>query len=327
MNSLSFEYTIDREFYENLYRCLVQDTVDNFRIVIHSRPDGDAVGSGYALAYILNSLGKRACVVCYDDVPKKFEYITDIGFTEFEHQFIITVDVADMTLIGNDVELPILCAIDHHMRNSVNTSEKFVKSEKASCGEIIFEFALFCGVKFDSYLAKCLHTAISTDTGSFKYEAVTENTFLAAAYLARFIPREEAAKINLTNFDIKTKKQMQLECYAVQNIHLHFADTVGICIITDGIKEKFGADDEDTGCISQIPRQIDTVESSFSIKQKTDGTCKVSMRTKEYVDAAQFCSNFGGGGHKRAAGCTIQGTPAEVENKIIEMYRKTIVQR
>ena len=327
MNGISFDYPIDRDFYGALHRCLIDSNLDNFRILTHAKPDGDTVGSAYALAYILRLSGKNARVVCHDSIPERYSYITDIEFPDFCEEYAVTVDVADPILMGGEAELPIVCAIDHHTRNTVDAPEKFIKSEKGACGEIIFEFAVYCGVPFDAYLAKCLHTAISTDTGCFKYEAVTETTFLAAAYLSRYIPREELARINLANFDTKTLKQMKVENYALDNMHLHFCDTVGICIITDEVKEKFGASDEDLECMSQLARQIDTVESSFSIKQREGGICKISMRTKEYVDAALFCSHFGGGGHKRAAGCTIQGTPEEAEQKIIDMYRKTIIQR
>jgi len=327
MNGITFDYPTDSEFYSKMYRTLVESELNDFVIITHARPDGDTVGSGFALAYILRLTGKNARAVCFDPIPEKYGYITDIEVPDFTAKNAVTVDVASPALIGGEVELPIVCAIDHHVKNTVDAPEKFVKGNKGACGEIIFEFAVYCGIQFDTYLAKCLYTAIATDTGCFKYEAVTEYTYLAAAYLSRYIPRDEAAKINLTHFDTKTLKQIRIENYAMENMHMYFCDTVGICVITDEIKEKFGATDEELECMSSLARQIETVESSFSIKQKEGGICKISLRTKEYVDAALFCSHFGGGGHVRAAGCTIEGTPEEAENKIIEMYRKTIIQR
>lgn len=327
MNGITFDYPIDNEFYGKMHRVLIESDYNDFVIITHARPDGDTVGSSFALAHILRLMGKNARAVCHDPIPEKYGYITDVEIPDFTPAYAVTVDVASPALIGEEPTLPVICAIDHHVKNTVDAPEKFIKSNKGACGEIIFEFAVYCGIKFDTYLAKCLYTAIATDTGCLKYEAVNEYTYLASAYLSRFIPRDEAAKINLLHFDTKTLKQIRIESYALENMHTYFGDTVGICVITDEIKEKFGATDEDLECISSLARQIDTVESSFSIKQKENGICKISLRTKEYVDAALFCSHFGGGGHVRAAGCTIEGTPAEAEQKIIEMYRKTIIQR
>ena len=327
MTCIPADYELDCGFYRGMADCLLDEKVDNIRIITHARPDGDTVGSAYALAYILSKRGKTVEVVCNDSISDKFDYITEPKFPEFVPEYAVTVDVASPELIGGDIGLPVLCAIDHHTKNTVDTPKKFIKSDKGACGEIIFEFAMFIDAEFDEYLAKCLHTAIATDTGCFKYEAVTSQTFLAAAYLARFIPRETAAKINLRHFDTKSLNQLKVEAFALENLHMYFGGTLGICTITDELKSELGVSDEDMECLSQLARQIDTVETSVSIKPKGDGLFKISVRTKEYVDAALFCSRFGGGGHKRAAGCTVSGTAEEVEEKIVKMYRETIIQR
>lgn len=327
MNCIPFSYPLDCDFYRSMSDCLFKDSIDDICIFIHAHPDGDAVGSAYALAYILKSHGKRAKVFCSDVIPQKFDYITDFKFPEFTPKFAVTVDVASPELIGQDITLPVICAVDHHLKNSVNADQKFIKSEKCSCGEIIFEFAMFADMQFDQYLALCLHTAISTDSGCFKYEAVNDKTFLAAAYLSKFIPQNITAKINRRNFDTKTLNQLKVEKYAIDNVHTYFGGTLAICTFTQEIKAQLGATDEDMESLSQIPRQIDTVETSVVIKPKSENLFKVSVRTKEYVDAALFCSNFGGGGHKRASGCTISGSAEQVEQKIVDMYREKIIQR
>ncbi|MBE6689328.1 MAG: bifunctional oligoribonuclease/PAP phosphatase NrnA [Ruminococcaceae bacterium] len=327
MNSIPFSYEPDCEFYSRMEECLLDEKVDNISIITHARPDGDTVGSAYALAYILLRNGKKAQVVCNDTISDKFDYITELTFPEFTPECAVTVDVAAPELIGTEIDLPVICAIDHHTRNNVDAKVKFVKSDKGACGEIIFEFAVFTDAEFDEYLAKCLYTAIATDTGCFKYESVTESTFLAAAYLSRYIPRETAAKLNLRHFDTKSMGQLKVEKYALENLHMYFGNTLGICTVTDELKEELGVSDEDMECLSQLARQIDTVETSVSIKPKGDGVFKISVRTKEYVDAALLCSRFGGGGHKRAAGCTISGTAQEAEEKIVNMYRETVIQR
>lgn len=327
MNCISFDYRLDCCFYSEMADCLINSTADDIQIITHARPDGDTVGSAYALAYMLLKRGKRAKVVCSNIISDKFDYITELKFPDFEPKYAVTVDIASPELIGHEVELPIICAIDHHIKNSINAPKKFIKNDKGACGEIIFEFAMFTDTEFDEYLAKCLYTAIATDTGCFKYEAVTDQTYMAAAYLSRFIPRETAAKINLRHFDTKSMGQLKVEKYALENLHMYFGGTLGICVISDTLKEELGVSDEDMECLSQLARQIDTVETSVSVKPKEDGVYKISVRTKEYVDAALFCSRFGGGGHKRAAGCTISGAAEEVEEKIVKMYRETVIQR
>ncbi len=327
MKCIPFNYELDCTFYGGMADCLLSKEADNMLIITHAHPDGDTVGSAYALAYVLLNAGKMVRVVCADEISDKFDYIKALSFPEFTPECAVTVDVASPELIGFEVNVPILCAIDHHINNRIDAPNKFVNSEKGACGEIIFEFCMFIDTNFDEYLAKALHTAIATDTGCFKYEAVNEKTYLAAAYLSRFIPRQTAAKINLRHFDEKSLNQLKAEKYAIDNLHMYFGDTLAISLITDEIKEKLALSDEDMQSFSQLARQIETVETSVSVKPKSEGVFKVSVRTKEYVDAALFCSRFGGGGHKRAAGCSISGTIEEVEQKIVAMYRETIIQR
>ncbi len=280
---------------------------DNYEILTHNYPDGDCLGSGFALCIALQQLGKNARVIT-TELPQRFGYLTrEVREQDFDAQFIISVDVADEKLLGinrSAYEGRIDLCIDHHGSNCVNAPARYVEAEAAAAGEIIFALAKELGVNITKGIADCLYTAVSTDTGCFRYVNTTPRTLRIAADLIEL--GCDSAYINKVNFETKSKRRVQLEREILENMIFCADDKCAIIYTTLEMVE--GLSDDETEGIASIPREIEGVKMGITVREKPNGEYKVSARTNGDVDACEFCKGFGGGGHIGAAGCTLHGT-------------------
>ncbi len=299
---------------------LCDPVFDRVLVACHASPDGDACGSAHALVWALRKLGKQANVFCADPFGPEFSYLTDeIQPYEFEPEHFVTVDIADPKMLsGAFFTDSIHIAIDHHRINSVSALVKLVLPERSSCGEIVLDLIRDLGVQFDSYLAKALYTAIATDTGCFRYSNTDENTFLAAAYLASFAEKGDFYRINKALFETKSRLQVKLESFAIDHVQYAKNGKIAYLFVSRACQKELGAQYSDLDCLINVIRQIEGVQVSLVIKEKEEGTFKVSVRSEAGFDAAGFCSCFGGGGHLAAAGCTLVGEATDAIRRLVE---------
>lgn len=290
---------------------------DNFEILTHRYPDGDCLGSAYALCMALQSMGKNARVIS-EPMAKNLEFLTEGAKTQdFKCEFVISVDVAGPALLGSyqeEYQDKINLCIDHHMLNTVNSDYKYVDSKAAAASEIIYELIKELNAEITKEIANCLYTGISTDTGCFGYTNTTATTLRIAADLLEY--GCESGKINKDLFQTKTKKRIELEKTIYENMIFCCNDKCAIIYITEDMEKS--VDREDTEGLASIPREIEGVKMGVTVREKPDGIYKVSVRTQGDIDACAFCEQFGGGGHKAASGCTLTGT---LEN-VIETIKK-----
>lgn len=288
---------------------------DSLTIITHIRPDGDTLGSAFALKYALEKSGKKAIVVCASEISPRYRFLTD-GRKYIDGACsggIVCVDVASPSMAG---ERYIECAqnadvvIDHHSSNPGYGKCNLIDSDAAACGEIILELAeKMCSI--DSEIAKCLYTAVSTDTGCFVYANTTAATHLAAAKLIS--AGADAARLNKLLFRTKSHAAFEIERRAFDSLEYYYDNTVTCMKISlDWIRE-LNANEDDLEGISAIPARIEGVKASATFRQTDDNTYKLSVRTNGEVDAAAVCKLFGGGGHKMAAGCTMTGDYDELK--------------
>ena len=298
---------------------------DNYEILTHAYPDGDTLGSGFALCLALQQIGKNARVIT-TNIPSKFTYLLKgVKEQDFEAQTIISTDVAADSLLGSNMEKyagRIDVCIDHHGSNTITAKEKFVDRFAAATCEIVYKLFRRMKIKITEQIADCLYTGISTDTGCFRYTNTTSETMRVAAQLMDFGCNTEY--INKAMFETKSKTKIQIE-HAVYDTMTYCAD--GRCAIIyttlDMFKSLDVGDDEMEG-LASIPRQIEGVLMGITMREKEGGFFKISVRTNCGINASEFCSQFGGGGHPAAAGCTIEGTLDEVRNKLIEAAEKVL---
>ncbi|MEE0957765.1 MAG: DHH family phosphoesterase [Ruminococcus sp.] len=292
---------------------------DNYHILTHANPDGDTLGSGYALCLALQQLGKNAGVI-NTELPKKYLYLTDgVREQDFEAQTVVSVDVADEKLLDSNrprYEGKIDLCIDHHSINRVNAPLKHVDSEAAANCEILYRLFPIMGVTMTKQIADCLYTGVSTDTGCFRYDNTTADTLRIAADLLE--AGAQHAYINKVMFETKSKKQLALEQAVCDTITYYFDDRVAMIAATLEMRRKLGVADDELEGLASIPRRIEGVLVGITLREREEGGFKVSVRSDSHINAAQLCAKFGGGGHAAAAGCTVKGSLEEAKQKLAD---------
>lgn len=293
---------------------------DNYIILTHASPDGDTLGSAYALYYGLNEIGKRACVICPDVIPQKYDYFARItDHVAREGATVVAVDVADKVLLGDLKEEfgdVVDLNIDHHVSNQKFAKNLYLDSDAAATAEIIFELLTILKVNINDVTAKALYTGLATDTGSFKYSNVTAKTHIIAAMLYDY--NINASEINRLMFDTKSKNLLELEKSVLETAEFHFDDRCMVLCVTAEMQERTGCSGTELEGIAVISRSVDGVKAGVTIKQVGDEEFKVSLRTYAPVDASEICKKLGGGGHKGAAAAKITGSLADVKEKILK---------
>lgn len=301
-------------------------------LLSHIRPDGDTLGSAFALKNALEAVGKSVNVACDDEVPSRLRFISDMRsslkteeYPDFEPEIICAVDAAETSLLGEygvKMNGRIDLKLDHHPSGSEYARYNYIDGTASAAGEIIFEVIRALeesgSGKLTPRAATLLYAAISSDTGCFKYSNVTSTTMRIAAELID--AGAEHSDVCYRLFELKTMGEIAAERVMLENMKLYRSDTIAVITITNEIKTENGLSDEDVGGAASKLRQIEGVELAVSIRQDSEDvrSFKISMRSGPTVSAAGMCALFGGGGHERAAGAMIEaGTPQEAENKII----------
>lgn len=291
---------------------------DTCLILFHVHPDGDAMGSAFALKKMLEEIGKNAYCICDGDIPERLKFIVSgqesvrrESIPEgFSPDIIVSVDTASPSQLGGLYEVyqdKIDIMIDHH-KMGTTYADYYVDCEMSACGEVLYSvFENMASITnreipFDvKYLA---YTAISSDTGCFRYNNVKSSTFsLAAELLESGVP---TADINHKLFGIKSLKQMQVEHAGFERMNFYSDGKIAVITFPYDLKKQYGAEDENLETLIDVARCIKGVEVAAVVKQPTeDKRYRVSLRSSTDFDVSRVCSLYGGGGHERAAGCTL----------------------
>lgn len=299
---------------------------DKILILTHRSPDGDTIGSGYALAMALRKLGKSVKVDCTDPFPEKYSYFTDkLEKLEFDEEFVVSVDIADTKLLGeklSDYADKIDLCIDHHGSNTKYAKEYYVEASAAAAAQVIAKLIRLMNVEFEKDIANAIYTGITTDTGCFRYTNVTAETHRIAADMIDC--GAESGMINRLMFETKSRSRLEIERRVMDSIQFYLDGRCAIAYATIDMMKESGAVDNDMEGVSSLPRQIEGVMAGITLREKNNGKFKVSVRTTDELDASAICANFGGGGHKAAAGCMITGTLNEAIEQIIEVVRQAL---
>lgn len=293
---------------------------DDILILCHKNPDGDTVGSAFGLFHALKSLNKRVRVECNYAIPLKYSYMFPKSFDEFSPKYIVAVDVADSKLLGDKFaevgECVNLC-IDHHSSNREYAENLLLEADSASACELVYKVVREMNVEITPLIADCFYTGIATDTGCFKYSNTSSSTHRAAADLIDL--GCNYAKINQIMFETIRPNRIALEQQALATLEYHYQNRCAILTITRDMLETTQASDDDMEGLPAIPRQIEGVWVGVTLKQLKDRSgYKISLRSTEEIDASAACQLLEGGGHARAAGCTVLGDAENAKNQILQ---------
>ena len=300
---------------------------DNILLLAHQYPDGDTLGSNFALYQALKTLGKTVRVACEDVVPEKYDYMdATADMEDFEPDYICALDVADAKLLGPGMQATYgervdLC-IDHHSTNTGYATESCVDASCAACAMIILRIIRLLGVELTPAIAQCIYTGIATDSGCFKYsnaDALAHR--MAAECMDLGIPYE---MINRVNFDMKSRARIELERLALDGMEFYHDGRVAVMTISNEMVARSGAKENDMEGLPPIPRQIEGVWVGITLRQKADGSYKISARTGTHADASAICVLLGGGGHNRAAGCAFDGSVEEAKAAVLKAVEQAV---
>jgi len=301
--------------------CEVKKTI----IIYHVRSDADAVGSAFALRELLKIMGSPVICLCSDEVPERLRFLSedaqgsviadeDMGFG---HERVISVDSASPSQLGDlflrlrrDVDI----MIDHHAHGIVY-ADNYIEPDASATGEIIYKIAknLLARGIIDAIPPRaidCIYAAISADTGGFKYSNTTSDTHRAAAELID--AGANAAEINRLLFNSKSIKLLSVEAYALKTLKIYLDGRVASVSMPFSAKSALGVEDEHLDTMIEIPRSVEGVEIALSVRQSSSAPCfRISMRSCTDFDVSKICTCFGGGGHVRAAACTVEAESIE----------------
>ena len=299
---------------------------DDLAVFIHRSPDGDSLGSGAALIHVLRNMGKTAQLVCSDEVPDRLSFITDgQKKLELDHEpgTIVSVDVATKGLFGDkyfSYSDKVDFCIDHHYTNTLYAAHNIVMPRASSAGEVLYRLFLSAGIPVDDYMAEKLYCAVTSDTGCFRYNNVTPAVHRMAADLVAH--GLNTAWINRRIFEMASIERLRLESRVAELTELYENGRVAVSYLSNEDMKLLNADENDTDGLVNIPRRIDSVMLSAFIRQMSDGTIRASLRSECDLDVAEIAAEFGGGGHARAAGCTLGSDMAAARLGMEEALRR-----
>ena len=314
-------------------------TIDNIKeeiqkaedivILTHENPDGDAIGSALAMYLTLVKMGKQVDVII-PEFPKAYEFLPGADNVKKEgkeeiYDLAICVDVTGINRLNGyskyfeDAEVKI--QIDHHQVNEMFADYNFVNPASPACAQNLIFIIEQLGVEIDREIGTCLLTGIITDTGGFKYEGVSAETFEFTSWL--LAKGVNVSKVYKKVMQMKTRANFELRRLIMDRMEFMHDNKITFTYITLEDEKNVGAMPGDNEGLVEIGRDIEGVEVSILIREKANGY-KVSLRSNDYVNVSDICVVFGGGGHIKAAGCNMNGTLEECKEKIINEISKYI---
>lgn len=300
---------------------------ENILIFPHIMADGDTLGSSVALYLALKEIGKKPCIIMDEEIPSNLSffipkhYVHQYVEDDFKPDLIVAVDCSDFERVGIRKEYMIntlnTLNIDHHKTNTLFASCNFVDYEAAATGEVIYSIIKSLKISISKEIATALYVAISTDTGSFKYDNTTPRTHLIASELLSCGVNLNQATTEL--YQRQPVYKMKLMAEALNTLEFHYGGKLGIISVTNKAMQKVGANSTDADGLIEIVRDLDGVEVGILLKEINEEEVKIGLRAKYDVDVSEIAKHFGGGGHRKASGCTIFDRIQNAKESIISV--------
>ncbi|MGI6491695.1 MAG: bifunctional oligoribonuclease/PAP phosphatase NrnA [Peptococcaceae bacterium] len=293
----------------------------------HIMPDGDCLGSVLALGLSLEAMGKKVIMASPDPVPALYDFLPGVSrfhigeppVDDFETIIILDCSVPQRLGKGYQELLAldyVIINIDHHFGPGLGKGYNYIDTSAAAVGEIVFDLLRLMQVDISVEAGINLFTAIVTDTGSFRYDNVNSATHQRAAeLLALGVP---GAKIYLALYDENPLVSLFILREALHTLTLSPDGKIAWMTVTLEMFEKTGARGEHTENLVNYCKSIRGVEIAILFREISEGAYKISLRSKHQVDVNKLANKFGGGGHVRAAGCTMTGNLTEVQESLVK---------
>lgn len=295
----------------------------SFIVTSHARPDGDAIGSQVALALALEALGKTVRMVDRDPVPGPYRMFPAVDRIERttavsgEADACIVLECSDLSrpdVAGLD-RYPVI-NIDHHEGNTGYGVVNWFDATAAACGEMVAELIDALGVTWTRAIAEHLYLAIATDTGGFRYGPMSARTFEVCRRIA--LTGAEPAALSRQIFDSHSIGRVRLTGAMLAAMELHHGERVAVLYFDDTLLAACGASMDDTEGLVNLPLGARDVVAVALFKRHKPGVYRVSLRSKGDVDVRAVATAWQGGGHRNAAGCTIEGEYDAARRRVVD---------
>ena len=298
---------------------------DDVLLVCHINPDGDTLGSMIALGLALEEhLGKTVTLLSADGVPAIYDFLPGVEriTTATERRnfdLAIVLDAGDLTRVGRAREAaesaPLLIDIDHHVTANVFGDIRLLDATAAATGEIVYDLLAALGAPLTRPIAEALLCALLTDTGSFRFLNVTPRTLRIAAetVAAGASPDRIAEQV----FENKPFAAQKLLGRALQSMRRSADGRIVWAHVSQADFTEIGGTDQDTEGIVSAVRAVRGADVALFLREMATGRIRVSLRSRDPFDVSLVAQHFGGGGHRLASGCTLDGPLAEAEARLV----------
>ena len=283
-----------------------------FVITSHVRPDGDAIGSGLAMAYALKQMGKDVRVVSRDAAPPPllvFPGVAEIEVTPYVDDpgdAVIVMESGELARTGvGGLDRGFVINIDHHLGNTMYGALNWFDVSAAACGEMVFDLVGELGVPLTYEIAVHIYITILTDTGSFHYSAISPRTFDICRQCME--AGVDPPKVARAIFDSNSLARLRLFGAVLNAMELDPSGRVATLYVDERLTDAVGATYEDTEGLINLPLTVKDIQAVVFFKEHGPDDWRVSMRSKGDIDINAVAREFGGGGHKNASGCSARG--------------------
>ncbi|MBK9293327.1 MAG: bifunctional oligoribonuclease/PAP phosphatase NrnA [Oligoflexia bacterium] len=294
-----------------------------FVICGHQGPDGDVIGSTLAMSLGLKKLGKKVLPFNQDGCPKSLMFLPQSNLIkndltdEFTDAVLVTVDSGDLLRIGKKIskaKFKEIINVDHHKSNTRFGTHNFIDIKAGSTGQVVVELLQACrGFKLTKDIAQNVFCTLSTDTGSFRYSNSTPEVFNLASVLVKAGAKPDV--ISQALYETYSQKRLFLLQKVLQSLRFEYDGRLAKMYLTLSDLKECGASLDDSEEFINFPRGVSGVKVVALFKENSPKQWKLSLRSRDNVDVLKIAQEFGGGGHKLAAGCTINLSLDEAEKK------------
>ena len=315
---------------ENLLRVLKEQ--DRFIVASHINPEGDALGSSIALGLALKRLGKEVHVFNTDGVPYLYRFlpsretvVNSLDGVKTDDYCLVLVDCNEADRAGLEKHrFRFTIVVDHHLTKKDFGDIKWIEPESAATGLMIYHIIKSLGIEITKGIAENLYTALSIDTGTFRYDNTTSEVLRVAAELIDC--GADPAMVAIRLYESWTFKRFRLLLAMLNTLEIKRVKTINVALtyITTDMFKQTGTTQADTENFSNFPRMIDDIEVSVMFRQTDDGAWKASMRGKGAVNLATVAASMGGGGHRNAAGFKAEGSLDLIIKRLLKSIESSL---
>lgn len=296
---------------------------DRFAITTHIKPDGDGVGSSLGLYWLLRSLGKDAEVIVHGDVPPAYrslpgaDEIRDIKAIDDDYDAVFVIECSDVTRPGIEgLDRQFTVNIDHHSTSEHFGSINWIDATASAVGEMIYNLCKAIGGRITKDIAECVYMALVTDTGSFHFSNTSERTLKVASELIKAGARP--SKIGEAVYNNYPWSRIELMRQVLDTVKRDETGRIAALRQTLKMREIAGAIDGDNNGFVNIPLAARDVLAVVYMREVGENRYRASLRSKGDINVAKVAERFGGGGHKNAAGLSIEGDWDEKERELMQ---------